>query len=59
MLDREAAIARFVAHNDSVRAECPPGRLVEWSATDGWGPLCAALGVAVADRPFPHVNRRD
>jgi hypothetical protein len=59
VLDRDATIARFVAHNDSVRAECPPGRLVEWSAGDGWAPLCTALGVDVPDRPFPHVNRRD
>lgn len=58
VLDRDATIARYVAHNRSVREECPPGRLVEWSPGDGWGPLCAALGVPVPDRPFPHVNRR-
>jgi hypothetical protein len=58
VLDRDATIARYVAHNRSVREQCPPGRLVEWTVTDGWGPLCAALGVPVPDRPFPHVNRR-
>ena len=52
VLDRDATVARFTAHNDSVRAQCPPGRLVEWSPGDGWGPLCAALGVPVPAEPF-------
>jgi hypothetical protein len=30
--------------------------LVEWQAGEGWGPLCAALGIGVPDHPFPHVN---
>lgn len=59
VLDRDATVARYVAHTESVRADCPPGRLVEWSAADGWGPLCAALGRPVPDEPFPHVNRRE
>jgi Sulfotransferase domain len=26
---------------------------------EGWGPLCAFLGVAVpTDKPFPHLNER-
>lgn len=25
-------------------------------AGDGWAPLCEALGVAVPDEDFPHVN---
>ena len=35
----------------------PPDRLVFFDVRDGWGPLCAALGVDVpADCAFPRVN---
>lgn len=56
--DRDAAIAAFERHNARVRATVPAHRLLEWRATDGWAPLCAALGVAVPDEPFPHTNTR-
>jgi len=39
-----------------VRATVPPERLVDYTAGDGWEPLCKALGVPVPDAPFPHVN---
>jgi hypothetical protein len=58
VLDRQHVIACYERHNRSVRETCPPGRLVEWTATDGWEPLCRALGVAVPDEPFPHLNQR-
>src|SRR5262249_1654625 len=54
--DDEAAMAAYERHNAGVRREVPPDRLVEWQPGDGWGPLCAALGVAVPDEDFPHVN---
>jgi hypothetical protein len=54
--DESAAKAAFLAYNDRVRATAPAGRLVEWSPADGWDPICAALGVAAPDRPFPHEN---
>lgn len=54
--DAAGAQSAFDAHNASVRAAVPADRLVEWSPGDGWAPLCAALGVAVPDEPFPHVN---
>lgn len=54
--DRAAAIAAYERHNADVRARAPQPRLLEWSAKDGWGPLCRALGVAVPDEPFPHAN---
>ena len=55
-LDRDKAMAAYDAHNAAVRAEVPPDRLVEWQPGDGWEPLCAALGAAVPDEPFPHSN---
>jgi Sulfotransferase domain len=58
VLDRGHAIACFERHNRDVRGSCPPSRLVEWTVTDGWGPLCRALGVAEPVEPFPHLNAR-
>jgi hypothetical protein len=52
----EATKAAYEAHNAAVRAEAPPDRLVEWQPSDGWEPLCKALGVAVPDTPFPVTN---
>jgi hypothetical protein len=54
--DPAAAMAAFEAHNASVLAEAPAERLLVWQATDGWEPLCAALGVPVPDEPFPKTN---
>ena len=54
--DDAATMAAYDAHNAAVRREVPPERLVEWQPGDGWQPLCDALGVAVPDEDFPHVN---
>jgi hypothetical protein len=56
MLDEDAAKAYYEEHNADVRAHAPADRLLEYRAGDGWEPLCAALGVAVPDTPFPHAN---
>jgi Sulfotransferase domain len=55
-LDAETAKAAFDRHNADVRKRAPANRLVEWRVTEGWGPLCAALGVPVPDEPFPVSN---
>lgn len=57
--DRAHATAAFRAHYDAVRAAIPAGRLVEWSVTDGWAPLCELLGVPVPDEPFPRLWTRE
>jgi hypothetical protein len=54
--DEVAAKAAYLAYNDHVRATAPADRLVEWHPSDGWEPLCAALGLVVPQHPFPHVN---
>jgi hypothetical protein len=54
--DEAQAKAAYVEHNDAVRAGVPAGRLLEWTPGDGWEPICAALGLAVPDEPFPHAN---
>ena len=54
--DPEATMAAYDAHVAAVRAEIPAERLFEYQPGDGWGPLCAALGLEVPDEPFPHTN---
>ncbi|MGW0805821.1 sulfotransferase family protein [Nonomuraea sp. NPDC002799] len=56
--DREHAIGVFERHVAEVRAAIPAGRLLVFESRDGWGPLCAFLGVPVPDEPFPQVNER-
>lgn len=56
---REATIAAYHAYNDEVRRVVPPDRLLEYRVDQGWGPLCAFLGVAEPiGVPFPRVNDR-
>ena len=54
--DATEAKRAYEAHNAAVRALVDPARLVDWQPGDGWEPICAALGVAVPNDPFPHVN---
>jgi hypothetical protein len=54
--DPAANAAAYVRWNEQVRRTAPPERLLEWQASDGWEPLCAALGVPVPDEPFPSTN---
>ena len=56
--NRDAAIAAYEAHNEAVRDAIPAHRLVEWQPSDGWAPLCEALGVPEPLEAFPHVNTR-
>jgi hypothetical protein len=55
--DRDFAIEVYRRHNDEVRRVVPPERLLVYEVKEGWGPLCAFLGVSVpGGRPFPHLN---
>jgi len=53
-----SAKAAYEAHVSAVREAISPERLIEYVPGDGWGPLCAALGMAVPDNPFPYRNTR-
>jgi hypothetical protein len=54
--DKDAMISAFEKHNDAVRKGVPKDRLLEWTASDGWDPICERLGLAVPSEPFPQVN---
>ena len=55
--DRAFAIDAFNRHNEQVRRDVPPDRLLVYEISQGWGPLCAFLGVPVPEgKPFPHLN---
>jgi hypothetical protein len=54
--DRQAMLAAFERHNDVVRRRVAPSQLLEWSPEEGWGPICARLGLAVPEDPFPVTN---
>jgi hypothetical protein len=47
------AMDRF---HKEVQETVPSERLLVWSASEGWGPLCEFLDVDVPDMPFPHLN---
>lgn len=56
--DTAALEATFLAHHEAVKAAIPADRLLVHEAKDGWEPLCAFLGVAVPDQPYPRTNNR-
>jgi len=55
-----AGLARtFADWEASVRAQCPPAKLLVHDAKDGWAPLCEHLGLPVPEVPYPRVNDGD
>jgi len=51
--DMAAAMERF---NQEVQDSIPSDRLLVWSVTDGWEPLCEFLELPVPEDDFPRVN---
>lgn len=56
--DPATMTAAYERYNAQVRRNAPPGRLLEWQAAEGWGPICRALGLPIPDVSFPWTNRR-
>lgn len=54
----DSMAAAMERYHGEVQANVPADRLLVWSASDGWEPLCEFLGVPVPDTPFPHLNDR-
>jgi hypothetical protein len=54
---RERATKGFEEHVREVKERVPPERLLVYKVREGWGALCAFLGVeAPQEEPFPHLN---
>ena len=54
--DPSLLTAAYDRHNDEVRRTVPPQRLLEWRGTEGWEPVCRALGLPVPDLAFPWIH---
>lgn len=57
-LDTQGLMRAFEAHNSAVKAAIPPQQLLVYQVKEGWGPLCAFLGVPEPAEPFPRTNDR-
>jgi hypothetical protein len=56
--DKEFARKVYEDHVAEVKRIVPPQRLLVWSVTEGWEPLCKFLDKPVPNVPFPRVNDR-
>lgn len=56
--DREVALAAYRKRTKDVTEAIPPERLLVYDVAEGWGPICAFLGVPVPKTPFPHTNHK-
>ncbi|KAI9204924.1 uncharacterized protein BJ171DRAFT_504095 [Polychytrium aggregatum] len=54
--DKEAIKRVFSEHIESVKQHVPPSKLLVFSVSEGWEPLCKFLEVPVPNVPFPRVN---
>ncbi len=54
--NKAGATDAYERHSEEVRRAVPPDRLIDWRPGDGWPPICAPLGIAVPEDPFPHEN---
>lgn len=57
--DRERAIKAYRRNNEKVRDTIPADRLLVFTPTDGWDPLCRFLEVDVPAGDFPRSHARD
>ena len=58
MEDRAKAIAQYKQHIEDVKAAVPPEKLLIFTVTEGWAPLCRFLDLQVPATSFPNVNDR-
>ena len=56
MNDKNKLIEVYNRHNAEVRRAIAPERLLVYNVCEGWGPLCAFLGVDVPEAPMPKAN---
>lgn len=53
---RDAIIAAYHRHNDTVKRTVPAGQLLVFDVREGWEPLCKFLGCPVPAKDFPRTN---
>lgn len=58
-LDKDSAISAYRRNNEKVRSAIAADRLLVFTPSDGWDPLCDFLGVDVPEGDFPRSNARD
>jgi hypothetical protein len=56
--ERAYALQVYARHLEDVQRSLPSERLLIFTATDGWEPLCAFLDVPVPPEPYPRLNDR-
>jgi hypothetical protein len=56
--DRNGILAAYRQNEQAAMAQVKAGRGLVFRAADGWGPLCAFLGVDVPDMSYPKTNPR-
>lgn len=54
--EKDFAINKMLTHRQHVIDSIDPERLLVFNTADGWGPLCAFLGVEKPSEPFPRSN---
>ncbi|WP_187430944.1 hypothetical protein ROLI_033330 [Roseobacter fucihabitans] len=57
--DQDSAIKAYRHNNEKVRDIIPADRLLVFTPTDGWEPLCRFLEVDVPEGDFPRSHARD
>lgn len=57
--DQDSALAAYRRNNQRVRDTIPADRLLVFTPSDGWEPLCKFLDAPVPANPFPRSNARD
>lgn len=57
--DKEGCIAVYRRNNEKVRDTIAKDRLLVFTPSDGWDPLCRFLNVPVPAGEFPRSNARD
>lgn len=56
VVEEESNIRTFNEHIENVKKNVPEEKLLVYSVTQGWEPLCKFLDLPVPDRPFPFQN---
>jgi hypothetical protein len=54
--DKAHVLDVYRRHNEDVKRLVPSEKLLVFDGAQGWGPLCAFLGVSVPAAPYPKTN---